>query len=326
MYISSCVGVIFTRILHIDITLPKETRLKNLFPVTVLTFFLLSHTAFAQTGKDCTTIVKSAQDAADKADWVIDGDVVDIVRMNSDPARLHVSIENAKVQYELERSPRFLSAMLLADACFSEGAIPMRGKAAASQLVGKRMRFYGTKLTSGGGRRFFFVQAVDPAMPAVAVVRKEYTDKKQVAIAAPVDAQGWTRARSADGGFSVEMPGPFADMTKGSAGQAAFMLRGTDPHGSTFMAVFERSGPGSGMGATFDEAFFKPNAKVTKFKGADAVITQGTLPESNGAKITHGLWFRVPGGTYMLSIIADKEHDAQSLASQQRFFHSLTFE
>ncbi|UQV43248.1 hypothetical protein KIV45_14700 [Janthinobacterium lividum] len=300
--------------------------MKNLFPAAALSFFLLSHTALAQAGNDCTSIVKSAQDAADRADWVIDGDVVDIVGMHSDPARLHVNIENAKVEYELERSPRFFSAMLLADACFSEGAIPMRSKAAASKLVGKRMRFYGTKLTAGGGRRFFFVQAVDPAMPAVAVVRKEYTDKKQVAIAAPLDAQGWTRARSADGGFSVEMPGPFSDMTKGGAGQAGFMLRGTDRHGSTFMAVFERSGPGSSMGATFDEAYFKPNANVTKFKGADAVITQGTLPESNGAKITRGLWFRVPGGTYMLSIIADKEHDAQSLATRQRFFNSLTFE
>lgn len=300
--------------------------MKNLFPATALAFFLLSNAALAQTGKDCSAIVQSAQDAADRADWVIDGDVVDVVRMHSDPARLHVSIDNAKVQYELGRSPRFLSAMLLADACFSEGAAPMRDKAAASQLVGKRMRFYGTKLTAGGGRRFFFVQAVEPSMPDVSVVRKEYTDKKQLPVAALFDAQGWTRARSADGGFSVDMPGPFSDMTKGSAGQAAFMLRGTDLHGSTFMAVFERSGPDSGMGATFDEAFFKPNAKVAKFKGADAVITQGTLPDSNGAKITHGLWFRVPGGTYMLSVIADKEHDAQSLVSRQRFFDSLAFE
>jgi hypothetical protein len=301
--------------------------LKHIFSAAALTIFLLSNTAaLAQNGKDCTAIVKSAQDAADKADWVIDGDVVDVVRMHADPERLHVSIDNAKVEYELERSPRFFSAMLIADTCFSESAIPVRGKAAASQLVGKRMRFYGTKLTAGGGRRFFFVQAVAPAMPAIAVARKEYTDKKQLPIAAPFDAQGWTRAHSADGGFSVDMPGPFSDMTKGGAGQAGFVLRGTDRHGATFMAVFERSGPGSSLGATFDEAYFKPNADLTKFKGADAVITQGTLPENNGAKITHGLWFRVPGGTYMLSVIADKEHDAQSLASRQRFFQSLTFE
>ncbi|WP_290602191.1 hypothetical protein [Janthinobacterium sp.] len=299
--------------------------MKNLFSVTALTFLLLSNAALAQSDKDCSAIVKSPQDAADRADWVIDADVVDVVRMHSDPA-LHVSIENATVQYELERSPRFFSAMLTADACLSPGAIPMQGKAAASRFVGKRMRFYGTKLAAGGGRRFFFVQAVEPAMPAIAAVRKEYTDKQQMPIAAPFDAQGWTRARSADGGFSVDMPGPFSDMTQGSAGRAGFMLRGTDRHGTLFMAVFERSGPGSGMGATFDEAYSKPNAKVTKFKGADAVITLGTLPESNGAKITHGLWFRVPGGTYMLSVIADKEQDAQSLASRQRFFHSLAFE
>ena len=300
--------------------------MKNLLSITTVTLFLASSIALAETGKNCSSIVQCAQDAADRADWVIDGDVADIVRMHSDPARVHVSIENAKVPYELGHSPRFFSAMLIADACLSEGAIPMGAKAAASPLVGKRMRFYGTKLASGGGRRFFFVQAFDPAMPAVAAVRKEYTDKRHLPAAAPVDAQGWTRARSAEGGFSVDMPSPFVDMTKGGAGQAAFVLRGTDRHGATFMAVFERSGPESGMGATFDEAFFKPNANVTKFKGADAVITQGTLPGSNGTTITHGLWFRVPGGTYMLSILADKEHDMQSSASRQRFFNSLTFD
>ena len=301
-------------------------RLKHLRPATALACFLLSHAALAQAGNDCTAIVKSPQDAADKADWVIDGDIVDIVAMHADPARLHVSIDNAKVQYELARSPRFLSAMLLADPCFLEGQIPLRGKAAASQLVGKRMRFYGTKLTSGGGRRFFYVQAIAPSMPVLGVARKEYTSKNHQPAAAPADAQGWTRAHSTEGGFSVDMPGPFSDMTKGGAGQAAFVLRGADRHGVTFVAVFEPSGPDSGMGATFDAAFFKPDADVTQFKGADAVITQGTLPGSNGTMVTHGLWFRVPGGTYMLSILVDKEHDAQSLASRQRFFNSLTFD
>lgn len=277
--------------------------------------------ALAQAAGNCTAIVKSVQDAVDKADWVIEGDVVDLFRLNAKPPRNDLSIANVKVLHALEPMPRFSTTLLSADPCFPDGGL-LQGKA-AGQLIGKRMRFFGTKLTSGRGRSFFFMQAAEQAMPGFAASRRNYRDTRHAAVAAP---DGWSRARSTDGGFSVEMPGSFSDITKGSGGQPAFMLRGTDRNGSTYMAVFERSGPGAEMGGTFDHAILEDHADITRFKGADAVLTSGTLAGSNGTKLTHGLWFRVPGGTYMLSVVTDKEHEAASLASRQRFFNSLVFQ
>jgi len=103
------------------------------------------------------------------------------------------------------------------------------------------------------------------------------------------------------------------------------MLRGTDSYGSIFIAVFEPSGPGSGMGGTFDDAISKPNAKISIFKGADAVSTLGEILGSDGEKISHGLWFRVPGGTFMLGIVTNKGQ-TESLKYKDRFFDSLIFE
>lgn len=70
-----------------------------------------------------------------------------------------------------------------------------------------------------------------------------------------------------------------------------------------FIAAFERSGPGSRMGATFDSTISEPNAKIN-----------------------HGLWFCVPGGTFMLGVAADKAQEKQVLKLKDRFFNSLNFE
>ena len=112
------------------------------------------------------------------------------------------------------------------------------------------MRFFGTKLSHD--RSFFFMQPAEQAMPSFSTTRKEYADKNHAPITTSTGSDGWSRARSTDGKFSVEMPGIYIDITKGSGKQPAFMLRGTGRYGVTFMAVFERSGPGSDMGRTFD--------------------------------------------------------------------------
>lgn len=244
--------------------------------------------------------------------------------MNSSPGRIDVSIENAKVLFESEKSPKFFTAVLQTDSCFPNATTTLWGKA-ADKIMGKRIRFYGSKLTSGRGRRFFFMQSAEQAMPTIPATRMAYGDKKHPQDAVAATQDGWSRARSSDGHFSIEMPGSFEDITKGSGEQPAFMLRGTDRYGSTFLAVFERSGPGSGMGGTFDSTISKPDATTLTFKGADAVSTLGEIPGSNGEKITHGLWFRVPGGTFMLGIVTDRDQK-QSLKFQERFFNSLTFE
>jgi hypothetical protein len=293
--------------------------------LAALTILLLSQSTFGQAHENCASIVTSAQDAADKADWVIEGDIINTLRLNSPSARIEVSIENAKVLYELERSPRFFTAVLPVDSCFPDSAAVLWGKA-ADKLIGKRMRFFGTKLTSARGRRIFFMQPAEQAMPSFPKVRREYATKENLPNAVKTSSDGWSRARSTDGAFSIEMPGPFVDITKTDGGQPGFMLRGTDHYGSTFIAVFERSGPDSGMGGTFDATISKPNANTTVFKGAEAVYTLGELPGGDGKKITHGLWFRVPGGTYMLGVVTSKEHEAESLKFKDRFFNSLTFE
>lgn len=278
----------------------------------------------ARNNSSCTAIIQSAQEAADKADWVIEGDVVNTFKMNANPSHIDVGIENAKKIYENEKSSKFLTATLQADSCFPNAQTALWGKA-ADQIVGKRMRFFGTRLTSGRGRRFFFMQPAEQPMPSMQVNRNTFLDKKHASEAVATTQDGWLKARSTEGHFSIEMPGPFEDITKGSGDEPAFVLRGTDQYGSTFIAVFERSGPNSGMGATFDAAVLAPNAAISTFKGAEAVSTLGEIPGSKGGKITHGLWFRVPGGTFMLGVVTDKGQ-AASLRSKERFFNSLKFE
>lgn len=283
----------------------------------------ISQSSHAQNISNCAAIIKSAQEAANDADWVIEGDVVNTVTMNTHPSRVDVSIENAKVLFESEKSPKFFTAMLQADSCFPNVQTTLRGKT-ADKLIGKRMRFFGTKLTSGRGSRFFFMQPAEQAIPSMPANRKEYLDKKHFSVAVAKTQDGWLKARSTEGNFSIEMPGPFEDITKGSGEQPAFMLRGIDQYGSAFIAVFERSGPGSGMGGTFDSTISKPNANISTFKGAEAVSTLEEISGSKGEKITHGLWFRVPGGTFMLGIVTNKGQ-TESLKSKERFFNSLTF-
>ena len=244
--------------------------------------------------------------------------------MNDNPNRIDVSIENVKMVYEREKSSKIFTAMLQADSCFPDAQKTLWGKA-AEKIVGKRIRFFGTKLTSGRGRRFFFIQPAQQPMPSIPPSRTEFLDKKHASEAVATTQDGWAKARSTDGHFSIEMPGPFEDITKGSGEQPAFMLRGTDKYGSTFIAVFERWGPNSGMGGTFDSTILKPNAAISNFKGAEAVSTLGEIPGSNGQKITHGLWFRVPGGTFMLGVVTNKGQ-TESLKSKERFFNSLSFE
>lgn len=296
----------------------------RLLSSTALVFFMVSRIASAQGNNDCSAIVKSAQDAANKADWVIEGNVSSMLRMASPPNRISVLVENAKILYEAERSTRFSTAELESDACFPNAIAALWGPA-ANKLTGKRVRFFGSRGTSGRGRRFFFMQTADQAMPSLPATHKTYADIEYPPKARKL-ADGWSRIRSTDGNYSIEMPGTATDITRGSGRQPGFMLRGTDRYGSIFMVVFERSGAGSQMAETFDATISKPDAKVMTFKGADAVSTLGNMPVGSGTKIAHGLWLRVPGGTYMLGVVTDKEHETEALKSKDRFFNSLTFE
>ena len=93
------------------------------------------------------------------------------------------------------------------------------------------MRFFGTKMASGRGRRFFFMQPATVALPSLPVAAQEYADLKHIPHASVGSHDGWARARSTEGRFSIDMPGTFVDMTKGSGEQPAFILRGVTGRG-----------------------------------------------------------------------------------------------
>ncbi|MET3139596.1 hypothetical protein AAKU61_003977 [Undibacterium sp. GrIS 1.2] len=105
---------------------------------TALILLFISQTTLSQESKNCSTIVKSAQEAANKADWIFEGDITDMYRFDPSPSYIQVGIENAKVIYELEKFPRFFTATLPVDSCFPNAMTTLWGKA-ANKLVGKRM-------------------------------------------------------------------------------------------------------------------------------------------------------------------------------------------
>lgn len=138
-------------------------------------------------------------------------------------------------------------------------------------------------------------------------------------------ADGWRRARSTDGGFVVDLPGEIFDATKVNGDAPAFVLRGNDQFGSTFMAVFERSGQDAAMHETYDHEMENARPEqVVNFKGYPAFLSTGTL-SADGTIATRGLFIRVPGGTYMLSVTMPQGAQGKSLKNWERFYNSLSF-
>ena len=292
--------------------------------VCFVTTLLLSLSAVATAHDNCASIVTSAQDVAERADWVFEAEVSDIMRLGPDH-HIEINVEKVTMLHEAQKSPRFHTAVLPVDSCFPNSAAVLWGKA-GGKLIGKRMRFFGTRLEAGRGRVFFFMQPAEQAMPAWPQSRKQYVTAKHTPKAARPGADGWSRVRSTEGAFSIEMPGPVEDITRMENGQPGFMLRAVDKQGTVFMAVFERSGPDSQLGGTFDDSISKPDANKRMFKGAQALDTAGKATTPDGMRVTYGLWFRVPGGTYMLGVMPLKSNEAQGLKLKERFFNSLVFE
>lgn len=272
-----------------------------------------------QAQNQCSSLVTSAQAAADKAEWVFEADVVVISQAVGEAARFNVTVENVKMLYEVGQSPR-LFTVTLRPSCFLNADQQLSG-AAAKQLTGKRMRFYGTQMVAGRGRQFFYMQPVSEPAPSF-TPRHQYVTAGHAMNASTPEADGWYRAHSAEGGFAIDMPGEFEDITKAGPGEPGFMVRGKDQYGSVYLAVFERSGPESSIGIAVDHTYEDNPAGRSMFKGAESVYYVG----KNGERITHGLWFRVPGGSFMLGIVTEKEYEAASMKLKDRFFNSLSFD
>lgn len=303
----------------------RGDKLNNLIPSLCLAFSLLAHTAIAHAGESCTSIVTNAQGAADRADLVIEAEVTMLFSPDDRSRPLEVVIEKPHALLELEPFKPRATMSLPVDSCFPNSQQAL-SKKTLDRITGKRMRFYLTRLTNARGFRLFFMQPLDEAAPAFSKVKEGFATKAHAHPSERPMPDGWYRAHSTDGKFTVDMPGVFEDVTKAGPGQPGFMLRGRDQNGSVFMAVFERSGPESEMSGTFDDAYEKRGATISTFKGAAAVTTKGVLPGPNGEMTSYGRWFRVPGGTFMLGVVTSKEHEAATLKVKERFFNSLSFE
>jgi hypothetical protein len=299
--------------------------LKNLIPSICLAFSLLTHTAITHAAESCTSIVTNAQGAADRVDLVIEAEVTTLFSPDDRSRPLEIMVEKPRTLLELEPFKLHATMSLPVDACFPDSQQAL-SKKSLERIAGKRMRFYLTKLTNARGLRLFFMQPLEERPPAFSKVKQRFVTKSYAHASERPMPDGWSRARSTDGKFTIDMPGVFEDVTKAGPGEPGFMLRGSDQNGSVFMAVFERSGPEAEMAGTFDDAYEKKGATISTFKGAAAVTTKGVLSGPNGAMTTHGLWFRVPGGTFMLGVVTSKQHEAATLKVRERFFNSLRFE
>lgn len=285
---------------------------------------LFTHAAFAHADTSCASIVTSAQEAADRADLVIEATITFFLHPADQSKPMEVVTEKSRALLNLESSKVHATMSLPVDSCFPDRQRAL-SKQAVDRMTGKRMRLYLTRLTSSRGFRLFFIQPVEEVAPDFKKIRRSYVTKAYPDSLRTSLPDGWSRAHSTDGMFSIEMPGAFVDATKGGPGEPGFMLRTQDQDGSTYLAVFERSGPDAAMSGTLDDMYEKPDSMKSSFKGAMAVTTIGTIAGPSGNMTSHGIWFRVPGGTFMLGVVASKEHEAQALKNKDRFFNSLKF-
>ena len=297
--------------------------MKNLFCSLIISF-LFTQAACAGAEESCTSIVTNAQAAADRADLVIEATVT-FFTFPSDPSRpMGVVTEKSRAVFNPAASSIHATMSFPVDSCFPDRQHVL-SKQSLDRMTGKKMRFYLTTLTNSRGYRLFFMQPVEEAAPAFKKTKQSFATKGYPASPGTPLPDGWRRAHSTDGMFSIAMPGAFLDATKGGPGEPGFMLRGADGDGSTYLAVFERAGPDATMSGTFDDMYEKPDAVKSTFKGAAAVTTIGMVAGPNGNMTSYGAWFRVPGGTFMLGVVASKGHEARALKNKDRFFNSLEF-
>ena len=235
-----------------------------------------------------------------------------------------VTVGDTKMVHE--RDPRKIgkSMTLEIGPCIAGGrkVFMARGK---DQLEGKRYRFYGVRHMVSPLRRIFFMEPVEKPMPAIQdelskLVTRPHSNQGEKQL-----ADGWRRARSTEGRFEVDLPGEIFDATKANGDAPGFLLRAKDKSGSTYIAVFERSGRDAGLNGTYDQEMEKAGPdQVLNFRGYPALLSKSTL--QNDPKVaTRSLFVRVPGGTYMLSIAMPQGSEIESIKNWERFYNSLSF-
>lgn len=297
--------------------------MNNLFCALIVSC-LLTQAACASAQASCTAIVTNAQATADRADLVVEATVNLFLVPSGRSQPISVVTEKSRAVFNPASSSIYATMRFPVDSCFPDQQHVL-SKQALNRMTGKKMRFFLTTLTNARGYRLFFMQPVEDAAPAFKKTKQGFATKAYPDSPGTPLPDGWRRAHSTDGMFSIAMPGAFLDATRGGPGEPSFVLRGTDQDGSTYMAVFERAGPEAAMSGTFGDMDAKQDAVRSTFKDAAAISTTGTVPGPNGNMTSHGLLFRVPGGTFMQGMVASQGHEAQALNNRQRFFNSLEF-
>jgi len=290
----------------------------------LLAFAAASHAADFYGDGSCPSVVTSSQEAANKADWIMEATVFMIVTMNGKQYPTDVTVEEAKMVFE--RDPRKIGKSVTVEIapCIAGGRAPFKARG-KDQMEGKRYRFYGIRHTVTPLRRIFFMEPVERPMPAIKDATSGLVTRPHANKGAKPLADGWQHARSTEGGFAIDLPGEIFDATKANGDAPGFVLRSQDRYGSTFMAVFERSGRDAGMHGSYDQQMetARPD-QVVNFRGHPALLSKGTLPD-NSSMSTRSLMIRVPGGTYLLGLAMPKGAEAESLKNWERFYNSLAF-
>ena len=277
----------------------------------------------------CGAPIKSSEDAMAKADFIIEG-IVTVFIPNEQTLPIQIFLDEAKVIREREPSNKNRKTLnIIPGPCFAQGLQSFLVKGSGS-VEGKRMRFFGNEHEFSPKQRFFYMQPAGLPLPVAAkagppwdtenVVSKGHADNVSNTI-----GDGWHRGTSTEGKFSVDLPGPYADMTGVQDGVPNYILRATDAAGSTFIVVFAPSRKYSRIAGTFDNEMRQAQAEKSVFRGMPALRFREVTDKASGA-VMSSLWVRVPGGTYAFAVRTSKENEAQSLKARERFFNSIVFE
>ncbi len=276
---------------------------------------------------NCGAPLASAADAMAKADFVIEGTVIAAIYPNEPHPPLGIAIEKVKViRQQGSAVADDITLSLTLGPCFAPGMAPFAFGEAGS-VHGMRMRFFGNEHRFADGRRFFYMMAADEPLPDAGKARSPWSltpakaKRHGKAIRRPI-RDGWHRARSSAGGFSVDLPGPYVDETVVRDGDTAFVLRAVDRRGNRFSVAFVRSASPTSLAEQFDTAMNQPDALKSMFKAMPAV----SLRALRAGSIIHSTLLRIPGGTVLLRVQTPAPDEARSQRARERLLDSIAFE
>ncbi len=283
----------------------------------------------------CAPVVKSQAEALAKANWIIEATIADGVNFDNSK-EITLTLEDIKTVKSAWEPRKIYTGIATLEPCFGE----LRGKAVAGGTFngyGKKFRIFGTKRQGHAEMRAFYFEPASAKfdVPLSALVSSTADVQRPVKpyVAPPIpkmhrfnasnlQSDGWHRARSTDGKFSIDIPVTFHDGTVESSRTIAHIIRSANNGPIKYFAGLEPVGAPEEMTRTFDGELVEKGVKVVTFKGVRATVKRNT----QGTDVTHTMMFRTTAGTYLLGVSAPKETEHEVLGSKDRFFNSFTFE